>query len=146
MHSTPVFYVETQIGRKPWNALSYMSWSITFIGSTNFLCFPAATRRRLQPPSFSSYNLREVPTPQFFGYNTLCSPATTRRWLQPHALAPSNCPKVEVEWWNHCQPITVVQLYQPVPLTSIQYVQPPCNQSVPELNMYLQKVQHICDL
>jgi hypothetical protein len=42
---------------------------ITFIGSTNFLCFPAATRRRLKPPSFSGYNLRESPTPQFFGYN-----------------------------------------------------------------------------
>jgi hypothetical protein len=34
---------------------------------------------------------------------------------------------------------TVVQLYQPVPLTCIQSVQLPCNQSVPELNMYLQK-------
>jgi hypothetical protein len=32
-------------------------------------CFPAATGRRLQPPSFSGYNLREAPTPQFSGYN-----------------------------------------------------------------------------
>jgi hypothetical protein len=42
---------------------------ITFIGSTNFLCFPATTGRRLQPPSFLGYNLRESPTPQFSGYN-----------------------------------------------------------------------------
>jgi hypothetical protein len=30
---------------------------------------PATTGRRLQPPSFSGYNLREAPTPQFSGYN-----------------------------------------------------------------------------
>jgi hypothetical protein len=41
---------------------------ITFIESTKFLCFPSATGRRLQPPSFSGYNLRESPTPQFSGY------------------------------------------------------------------------------
>jgi hypothetical protein len=64
-----VFYVETQSGRKPHNVFYYMSLRITFIGSTNFLCFPAATGRRLQPPSFSGYNLREYPTPQIFGYN-----------------------------------------------------------------------------
>jgi hypothetical protein len=63
------FYVETQCGRKPWNDFSYMSLRITFIGSTNFLCFPAATGRRLQPPIFSGYNLREAPTPQFSGSN-----------------------------------------------------------------------------
>jgi hypothetical protein len=67
--------METQSGRKPHNSFSYMYLRITFIGSTNFLCFPAATRRRLQPPSFSGYNLREAPTP-----NSL---ATTRRRLQP---------------------------------------------------------------
>jgi hypothetical protein len=69
IHNTPVFYVETQIGRKPRNDLSYMSWRITFTRSTNFLCFPATTERRLQPPSFSGYNLRKDPTPQFSGYN-----------------------------------------------------------------------------
>jgi len=46
-----------------------MSLRITFIGSTNFLCFPAATGRRLEPPSFSGYNLREDPTSQFSVYN-----------------------------------------------------------------------------
>jgi hypothetical protein len=61
--------MEIQSGRKPWNDFSYMSLRITFIGSTNFLCFPAATGRRLQPPSFSGYNLRESPTPQFSSYN-----------------------------------------------------------------------------
>jgi hypothetical protein len=97
-----VFYVETQRGRKPHNDFSYMSLRITFIGSTNFLCFPTATGRRLQPPSFSRYNLKEATTPQFFGYNQKeatipyflrlqhegssqlpNSLATTRRRLQP---------------------------------------------------------------
>jgi hypothetical protein len=64
-----VFYVETQRRRKPHNVFSYMSLRITFIGSTNFLYFSAATGRRLQPPSFLGYNLKEAPTPQFSGYN-----------------------------------------------------------------------------
>jgi hypothetical protein len=38
-------------------------------GSTNFLCFPTATRMRLQPPCFLGYNLKEAPTPIFSGYN-----------------------------------------------------------------------------
>jgi len=46
-----------------------MSLRITFIGSTNFFCFPAASGSRLQPPSVSGYNLREAPTPKFTGYN-----------------------------------------------------------------------------
>jgi hypothetical protein len=61
--------METQSRIKPHNAFSYMSLIITFIGSTNFLCFPAATGRRLQPPIFSGYNLKEASTPQFSGYN-----------------------------------------------------------------------------
>jgi hypothetical protein len=61
--------METESGSKPQNAVSYMYLRITLIGSTKFLCFPTATGGRLQPPSFSSYNLREYPTPQFFGYN-----------------------------------------------------------------------------
>jgi hypothetical protein len=61
--------METQRGRKPQNDFSYMSLRIKFIGRTNFLCFTARIGRRLQPPSFSGYNLREAPTPQFFGYN-----------------------------------------------------------------------------
>jgi hypothetical protein len=61
--------METQSGRKPWNDFSYMSLRITFIGITNFLCFLTTTGRRLQPPSFSGYNLKEAPTPQFSGYN-----------------------------------------------------------------------------
>jgi hypothetical protein len=64
-----MFYMENQSERKPENAFSYMYWRITIIGSTKFLCFPATTGRRLQPPSFSGYNLREYPTPQFSGYN-----------------------------------------------------------------------------
>jgi hypothetical protein len=57
-----------------------MSLRITFIGSTDFLFFPATTGRRLQPPSFSSYNLREAPTPQFSGCNQ--KEATTPYVLQ----------------------------------------------------------------
>jgi hypothetical protein len=72
--------METQSGRKPHNSFSYMSLRITFIGSTKFLCFPTATGRRIQPPSFSSYNLREAPNPQFFGYNQ--KEATTPYVLQ----------------------------------------------------------------
>jgi hypothetical protein len=69
MYSTPVFYVETQSGKKPHNVFSYMYLRITFIGSTNFLFSPAATGRRFKPLSFSGYNLKEAPTPQFSGYN-----------------------------------------------------------------------------
>jgi hypothetical protein len=61
--------MENQSERKPHNDFSYMSLRITFIRSTNFLCFPATTGRRLQAPSFLGYNLREAPTPQFSGYN-----------------------------------------------------------------------------
>jgi hypothetical protein len=78
-----MFYVETQSRRKPQNVFSYMSLRITFIGSTNFLCFPAAIGRRLQPPSFSGYNLREAPTPQFSRYNQKEATAPYVLWLQP---------------------------------------------------------------
>jgi hypothetical protein len=64
-----IFYVETQCGRKPHNAFSYMSLKSIFIGSTNFLYFLAPTGRRLQPPRFLGYNLREAPNPQFSGSN-----------------------------------------------------------------------------
>jgi hypothetical protein len=89
--------METQSGRKAQNVFSYMSLRITFIGSTNFLCFPAATGRRLQPPSFSGYNLKEAPTPQFSGYNQKedTNPYVVR--LQPHVLSPSNHPEIIVE-------------------------------------------------
>jgi len=46
-----------------------MSLRITFIGSTNFLCSLATIGRRLRPPIFSGYNLRESTTPQFSSYN-----------------------------------------------------------------------------
>jgi hypothetical protein len=57
------FHVETQCRRKPHNAFSYISLRVTFIGSTNFLFSLDGTGRRLQPPIFSGYNLREVVTP-----------------------------------------------------------------------------------
>jgi hypothetical protein len=60
-----------------------MSLRVTFIGSTNFLCFPTATRRRLQPPIFSGYNLKEAPTLQFYGYNQKEATTPYVLWLQP---------------------------------------------------------------
>jgi hypothetical protein len=70
---------------------------ITFIKSTNFLCFLATTGRRLQPPSFSGYNLKESPTPKFSGYNQ--KEATTpyvlgynRKVAKTICLSPSNHP------------------------------------------------------
>jgi hypothetical protein len=49
---------------------------------TSFV-FLAATGRRLQPPSFSGYNLREAPTPQFYGYNQKEATTPYVLWLQP---------------------------------------------------------------
>jgi hypothetical protein len=60
-----------------------MSLRITFIGSTNFLCFPTTTRRKLQPPNFSGYNMRETPTPQFSGYHQKEATTPYVLWLQP---------------------------------------------------------------
>ena len=96
-----MFYVETQMGRKPQNVFSYMSWRITFIGSTNFLCFPAATGRRLQPPSFSGYNLREAPTPQISGYNQ--KEATTPNVLQLQREGGSNPLVYQATTWGKLQ-------------------------------------------
>jgi hypothetical protein len=75
--------VEIQSGRKPQNDFYYMPLRITFIGRTNFLCFPAAARKRLQPHSFSGYNLRESPTPQLYGYNQKDATTPYVLWLQP---------------------------------------------------------------
>jgi hypothetical protein len=72
--------VETQSKRKPRNVFSYMSLRITFIGSTNFFFFLVAAGRRLQLTSFSIYNLREAPIPQFPEYNQ--KEATTPYVLQ----------------------------------------------------------------
>ncbi len=54
----------------------------------------AATGRRLQPPSFSGYNLKETPTPQLFGSNQ--KDDKIERWLQPPILAPSNRPAIKM--------------------------------------------------
>jgi hypothetical protein len=53
------------------------------IRSTNFICSPTATGRRLQPPIFSGYNLREAPNPHFFGYNQKESTTPYILQLQP---------------------------------------------------------------
>jgi hypothetical protein len=69
--------------RKTHNAFSYMSLRVTFIGRTNFLCFPTATGKRLRPPIFSGYNLREAPTPQFSDYNQKEATTPCVLWLEP---------------------------------------------------------------
>jgi hypothetical protein len=138
--------VETQSGRKPQNVFSYMSLRITFIGSTNFLCFPVATRRRLQPPSFSGYNLREAPTPQFSGYNQkeATTPyvlqTTTGRWLQPPVLALSNhlnrsrmmepLSHYHCEIY-HCKPVPINLYHKQVHQPCTNLYQTTCNQPVP---------------
>jgi hypothetical protein len=66
---TNVFTWKPKAGENHKLDFSYMSLRITFIGRTNFFCFPAAIGRRLQPPSFLGYNLKEAPTPQLSGYN-----------------------------------------------------------------------------
>jgi hypothetical protein len=100
--------VETQSGRKPQNAFSYMSLRITFIGRTNFLCFPAATRRRLRPPSFSGYNLREALTPQFSGYNQKEAPAPYFLRIQPEGSSNSPILWLQLEVGSNplCSPAT----------------------------------------
>jgi hypothetical protein len=47
-----------------------------------FLYFPATTGRRLQPPSFSGYSLREAPTPQFSSYNQKEATTPYYLWIQ----------------------------------------------------------------
>jgi hypothetical protein len=44
---------------------------------------PFTIRRRLQPPSFSGYNLREALTPQFSGYNQKEATTPYVLWIQP---------------------------------------------------------------
>jgi hypothetical protein len=92
-----------------------MSLRITFIGSTNFLCFPAATRKRLQPPSFSGYNLKEAPTPQFSGYNQ--KEATTPYVLRLHPEGTSKSPIIWLQpeggYIPLCSPTTTERWLQP---------------------------------
>ena len=95
IHSTPAFYVETQCERKPRNDFSYLSLRITFIGSTNFLCFLVATGRRIWPPIFNLQPEGCSKSPIIWlqpegGYNPLCSSATTGRRLQPPSFSRYN--------------------------------------------------------
>jgi hypothetical protein len=76
------FYVETQCMRKPWNSFSYKSLRITFIRRNKFLFSPDTTGRRLQPPIFLGYNLREAPNPQFFSYNQKEATTPYALWIQ----------------------------------------------------------------
>ena len=161
MHIAPVFYVETQIGRKPQNAFSYMSWRITFIGSTNLFCFHlqlggsnllvsqattwgklqlpkslATTRRRLQPPMFSGYN-RKVAT-------TTCPCPVLPPWSRSRMREPLS--------HYHCE----IYYHKPVPisLNHASTCTSTCNQLVPQtsvstmhqpvINMYHKQVHQPC--
>jgi hypothetical protein len=64
-----MFYVETQIRRKPHNVFLICLEELHSLEAPTSFVFQSATGRRLQPPSFLGYNLREAPTPQFSGYN-----------------------------------------------------------------------------
>jgi hypothetical protein len=79
IHSTLVFYVETQCGRKPWNYF-LICQRITFkeAQTSNSL---APTIRRLQPPLFSRSNWKVATTTQFYGSN--------KRRLQPEGSSNS---------------------------------------------------------
>jgi hypothetical protein len=67
IHITPIFYMETQCGRKPCNDF-LICQIITFKEAPN-ANYMAPTRRRLQPPILSGSNMREAPTTQFYGSN-----------------------------------------------------------------------------
>ena len=146
IHSTPMFYVETQSERKPHNAFSYISLRITFIGSTNFLCFSAATGRRLQHPSFSGYNLREAPTPQFSSYNQ--KEATTPNGLQQNPkVATTTCPCPVPPPWSRSRMMEPPSHYQceiyhykPVPIN----MNHASTMHQPLINLYHKQVHQPC--
>ena len=147
-----------------------MSLRITFIGSTNFLCFPAAIGRRLQPPSFSGHNLREAPTPQFSCYNPLVSQATTwgnlqlpkylaitRRRLQPpmffgynRKVATTTCPCPILPPWSSImmEPLSHYhrEIYhcKPIPI-NLNHAST-MHQPVPKplINLYHKQVHQLC--
>jgi hypothetical protein len=106
---------------------------ITFIGSTIL----DATGRRLRPPIFSGYNLREAPTPQFSGHNQKEATTPYVHWLQPEG------------GYNHISfPCTVAlkykcQMMKPLPhyhyeIYHCKHVPSNCNQPVPVLILYQQ--------
>ena len=123
---------------------------ITFIGSTKFLCFPAATRRRLQPPSFSGYNWGKLQLP-----NSL---ATTRRRLQPpmfygynRKVATNTCHCLLFPPWSRSRMMEPLLHYQceiycckPVPIN--QNHASTMHQPVPQLviNLYHKQVHQPC--
>jgi len=134
-----------------------MPLRITFIGSTNFLFFPAATGRRLQTPSFLGYNLREALNPQFSSYNQKEATTPYVLRLQPPVLSPPNHPDVEVEWLNRCHTITMrytfVNLYQSTctqkPIINMHHKQPVINLYHKQVdqqctNLYHQQVHQSC--
>jgi hypothetical protein len=80
MQSTQIFTWKPNAGENL-GIFSYMS-RITFKEAPTSNS-PTPTRRRLQPPSFLGYSLREAPTPQFSGYNQKESTTPYVIHLQP---------------------------------------------------------------
>jgi hypothetical protein len=99
---------------------------------------PTPTGRRLQPPSFSGYNLREAPTPQFYSYNKkeATTPYVLRLQLEGgynHLSFPRlTALKYKCQMMKPCHTIpvryTTIRLYQSVPTTCNQPVPKACNQ------------------
>ena len=70
IHSTPVFYVETQIGRKPQNTFFlYVLKNYNSLEAPTSFVFQLQLEGGSNPLVSSCYNLREAPTPQFSNYN-----------------------------------------------------------------------------
>jgi hypothetical protein len=108
--------VETQSRRKPHNDFSYMSLRITFIGSTNLLCFQDINGRRLQPPSFLGYITREDLNTQCFGYNQ--KDATTPYFLRLQLEGSSNSPILWLQPKGGYNPLCSLD-------TTRRWIQPP---------------------
>jgi hypothetical protein len=67
IHSTPVFYVETQCRRKPLNDFIICQRNTFKEAPTSNSLAP--TKRRIQSPVFSDFNRKVATTTQFFGSN-----------------------------------------------------------------------------
>ena len=61
---------------------SYMYLIITFKEASTSNS-PVPTGRRLQPPNFLGYNLREAPNPKLSGYKQKEATTPNVIWLQP---------------------------------------------------------------
>jgi hypothetical protein len=91
MHNTPIFTWKPNLGLNH-KMIFYISIiSFKEAPTSNSL---APTGRKLWPPIFSCYNLREDLTPQFSGYNQKEATTPYFIWIQPHILTSYKHPKI----------------------------------------------------